>query len=122
MATKIERASVVIANGSTTSAAVAVPLDKVPLAVVTPSALTGTNLKFEVSDDGGTTYKPVYKEGTEYSVTVSATQARHVALDPAAFRAIIGGPSTTPTTLKVVSGSTEGANRTLQVVFGIDNG
>jgi hypothetical protein len=120
MATKIERANVVIANGATTSAAVSVPLDKVPLAVVTPSALTGTSLKFEVSDDGGTTYKPVYKEGTEYSVTVGTS--RHVCLDAAAFRGAIGGPSTTPTNLKLVSGSSEGAARTLQVVFGIDNG
>ena len=119
MATKIERSTVTIASGAATSGAVTVPLDKSPLAVIVPSVMTGTTLKFEVSDDGAT-YRKLYKEGTEYSVTISASESRHVVLDRAAFRSVVGGPTTTPTAIKVVSSSNEGAARTLQMVFGID--
>lgn len=118
MATSIQRVVTTITSGSGTSSAVAVPQNTTPLAIVTPSSLTNTSFKFEVSDDGGTTYRPLHKEGTEYSVTVGAS--RHVCLDIAAFRATIGGPATSPTSIKIVGASNETATRTLTVVFGVE--
>jgi hypothetical protein len=119
MATAIERANVTIASSGTTSTAAQIPSGKTLIAVVTPAALTGTAFTFEVSDDGGTTYKPVYNEGTQLSVTVGTS--RHVALDATATRALVGGSAANPTSVKVVSGSSEAASRTIQLVYGIVN-
>ena len=119
MATSIERANVTIASSGTTSTAAQVPSGKTLLAIVTPAALTGTAFTFEVSDDGGTTYTPVYKEATQYSVTVGTS--RHIALDVTATRALLGGSATTPTSVKIVSGSSEAASRTIQLVYGIES-
>ena len=119
MATSIERANVTIASSGTTSTAAQVPSGKTLLAVVTPSALTGTSFTFEVSDDGGTTFKPVYKEATQYSVTVGTS--RHIALDVTATRAILGGSGANPTSVKVVSGSSEAAARTITLVYGVES-
>jgi hypothetical protein len=75
------------------------------VALVTPSALTGTSFTFQASVDG-TTYNNVYNEGTQYSVTVAAS--RYVALDPAVFAGA--------QYVKVVSGSSEAAERTITLV------
>ena len=75
------------------------------VALVTPSTLTGTSFTFQASVDGST-YNNVYNEGTQYSVTVAAS--RYVALDPAVFAGA--------QYVKVVSGSTEAAERTITLV------
>ena len=75
------------------------------VALVTPSALTGTSFTFQASTDGST-YNAVYNEGTQYSVTVAAS--RYVALDPSVFAGA--------QYVKVVSGSTEAAERTITLV------
>lgn len=118
MATSIQRVVTTITSGSGTSSAVAVPQNTTPLAIVTPSALTNTAFTFEVSDDGGTTYRAVYKEGTQYSVNVGTS--RHVCLDISALRSVIGGPATAATSIKIVGASNEAATRTLTVVFGVE--
>jgi hypothetical protein len=82
--------------------------NRVPLAIVTPAALTGTTLKFQASLDEGTTFYPIYNEGTEYSVTVNIS--RFVALNPNVFQ---GVPC-----IRVVSGSSEAASRIIGVVSG----
>lgn len=121
MATKLERVTVTISSGAVASAAVTIPLDKTPQSIVVPSAMTGTSLRFEVSDDQGASYRKLYKEGTEYTVTIGTAEARHVALDPAVFRGVVGASSTSPTLLKVVSNASpsEAANRTLLLNCGI---
>ena len=75
------------------------------VALVTPATLTGTSFTFQASVDGST-YNNVYNEGTQYSVTVAAS--RYVALDPAVFAGA--------QYVKVVSGSTEAAERTITLV------
>ena len=99
--------TVTIANGATVSAVLTLDRSRIPLAIITPAALTGTAFTFQSSADGST-YVPLYYEGTAYSVNVGTS--RHVALDRRAFEAV--------KYLKVVSGSAEGALRTLGVVTG----
>ena len=55
-------------------------------AVETPAELTSTALKFEYSPDNGTTFKKVYNEGTEYSLTVAAS--RFIVVNPNVFRGL----------------------------------
>jgi hypothetical protein len=42
-------------------------------------------------------------------------------LDATATRAILGGSAATPTSVKVVSGSSEAAARTITLVYGIES-
>ena len=115
MASTLQRTTVTIASGATASAAVSVPQDCTLVAVGTPAALTGTSFTFEVSDDDGTTYKPLYNGSTQYSVTVGTS--RHIALDATATRSVLGGPAAAPTWMKVISGSAEGASRNITLIF-----
>ncbi len=97
--------SVAIANGQTVSDAVDLGGLR-PIALVTPAALTGTSFTFQSSVDG-TTFVPVYdSSGSQVSVTVSTS--RFVVLSPTSFAGVRH--------LKVVSGSAEGAARTIQIV------
>jgi hypothetical protein len=77
------------------------------LGLVTPAALTGTACTFEGSIDGST-FRPLYDQGTQYSVNVGTS--RYVALKPEVMQSA--------KYLKVVSGSSEGALRTITLVIG----
>lgn len=73
-----------IANGQTKSAAVAL-IGVSILGIVTPAAIDGTVLTFEVSADG-TTYVPLY-DATNVQVSVTIAASRGYYLDPAIFAA-----------------------------------
>jgi hypothetical protein len=93
---------VTIANGQTVSGLL--DLKGVVLqGVFTPSALTGTVLKFQASRDGAAFVSVRKSDGTEYTITVAPD--RYTPVDPALFAGI--------RYLKVVSGSTEGGSRDL---------
>jgi len=98
--------TVVIANGGTVSTTLTLE-NRIPLALVLPAALTGTAITFKASCDNST-FNPVYYESTSYSLTVSTS--RHVALNRLAFEGV--------KYLQVVSGSAEGAARTIGVISG----
>src|SRR3990167_2370824 len=68
----------------------------VPIGVVMSAAWTAADLAFEVSHDGGTTFKPLYGMDAEVAVSVAAAN-RYVALDPSKFVGI--------NALKIRSGS-----------------
>lgn len=114
MATGIETGTAVIANGATTSSAATIPTGKQLVAIITPAALTGTTMTLQFSADSST-YVPVYDESTSYSLTVS-TSRMNVIKDSVA-KGLIGGPTSSPTAVKVVSGSSEGASRNITLVF-----
>lgn len=104
----VDSTSLVIANGATTSTAITLPSNKRLMAIQTPSALTGTTFTFESSSNGGTTYVPVYNESTAYSVTVSTS--RHIRLNGEVFDGCA--------VVRIVSGSAEGASRTIIALIG----
>lgn len=95
---------VVIASGQTTSAALDLA-GKTPCGVYLPAALTGTALTFLVSHDGSTYVTVATGAGADYSVTVAAD--KYVPLDYTKFLGV--------RYLKLKSGSTELAARTIQV-------
>lgn len=96
---------VVIANGATTSAALELEGHAL-VGIEMPSAFTGTTITFTGSLDN-TTFVALYNsDGTQLSVPVSTS--RMILFCPGDF---VG-----PKWIKVVSGSTEGAARTLCLV------
>ena len=99
--------TVVIANGGTVSTTLTLENSRIPLALVLPAALTGTAITFKASTDNAT-FNPVYYESTSYSLTVSTS--RHVSLNRLVFEGV--------KYLQVVSGSAEGAARTIGVISG----
>lgn len=94
-----------IIGGANTSNLVNMQLNRIPLAVSVPNPMTSTSLTFETSNDNGATFVPIFYEGTQYSVAIVVGQARHVALDRRAFEGVRN--------VRVRTGSTEGAGRTL---------
>lgn len=94
-----------IANGATTSDAFEAS-SCVAFGLQMPAAFTGTTLTFTVSADKGTTYQALYDE---FNVAVSMTVAASRSYDLPATLA-------SWTHFKIVSGSSEGAARTLWVV------
>lgn len=96
--------TVTIANGATVSGAADLAGATV-LAVRTPAALTGTAMTFQVSDDG-VTYVPLYNDGTLYSITVATS--RGIPVNKALFEPW--------DYVKAVSGSAEGADRSIVLV------
>lgn len=109
MAKSITSQTTTIASSGTTSAAVTMERNRVPLAVIMPAAFTGTAITFEVSVDG-TTFQPLYNESTLYSVTVSTSVARTYALSRQAMDGV--------KYVRIVSNGTEGALRTITIVSG----
>lgn len=75
---------VTIANGQTKSAAIALAGVSI-LGIVTPAAIDGTTLTFEVSADG-TTYVPLY-DSTNALVSLTIAASRGYYLAPAIFAA-----------------------------------
>jgi len=99
--------TVTIASSGTTSTTLTLESNRIPLAIVFPAALTGTAFTFQSSNDNAT-FNPVYDEGSQYSVSVGTS--RHIALKRQVFDAV--------KYLKLVSGSTETAARTITVING----
>jgi len=97
--------TVTIANGGTTSTSLAMQGSRIPLAIITPAALTNTTLKFQGSVDDAS-YFNLYDEGTEYSVAVSTS--RFIALKRQVFDCV--------RYIKIYGGSTEGGARTIAVI------
>ena len=92
-----------IANGGTTSGALDL-LSETLLGIFVPSSFTGTALTFQVATAVDGTYVTLTNEdGSDYSVTVAAS--KFVAVDPQIFAGVRFA--------KLVSGSAEGAERTL---------
>jgi hypothetical protein len=80
MAKRIENTTVTWAI-STTDVTVAMNVGRIPLGLQMPAAFTGTSIAVHASHDG-TTYAPVFNSaGTAYTLTVSESAARYVALD-----------------------------------------
>lgn len=104
---KLSHTEVTISNGGTVSNGIQLGVGRTVLALVTPAALTGTALSFQASVDGST-YNTVTDEGSAYSVTAAAS--RFISIKPA----LLAGARF----VKVVSGSAEGADRTIIVVSG----
>lgn len=100
--------TVTIASSGTTSTALTMQGGRVPLAIVTPSALTGSAFTFQASADQGTNFYNLYNEGTQYSVNVGAS--RYIALNPNVFEGV--------KVLRIVSGSSEAATRTIGIISG----
>jgi hypothetical protein len=99
--------TVTIASGGTVSQTFTAEGGRTVLAVLTPTALTGTSLKFQASTDGNNFFA-LYNGATEYSVTVA--DSRYIALNTEVMAGVRH--------LKVVSGSSEAALRTIGIVSG----
>lgn len=99
--------TVTIANGAQESSTLSLQGGRIPLAILIPAAFTGTAVTFKGSADD-VTYSQIYNEGTAYSVAVGAS--RYVALNRQAFEGVKH--------FRVVSGSAEGASRSIVVVNG----
>ena len=104
---QISAVDVVIANGQQTSGAATLASGSTLIAISMPAAFTGAALTFTGCDTAAGTYKALYdSSGNAISVTCAAS--RYIMLDAATFA---GVPY-----LKVVSGSAEGAERTIRLI------
>jgi hypothetical protein len=99
--------TVTIASSGTVSQTFTAEGGRTVLAVLTPTALTGTEFKFQSSTDGNNFFA-LYNGSTEYAVTVAAS--RYIALNTEVMAGVRH--------LKVVSGSSEAAARTIGIVSG----
>ena len=77
--------------------------------IVFPSAMTGSNITFDFSVDGGSWVDVVETDGTEVSYTVSAGNATRV--DPSGWAFASGG------FLRITSDGTEAADRKIKLIF-----
>ena len=111
MARQISVSTVTIANGASISTGLSMDAERIPLAIITPAALTTTSLSFQASDDGGNTWRPLYNEGTQYTITTVVNESRHHALARQPFEGV--------NLIRIVSGSTEGAQRSIKIVSGL---
>ena len=101
--------TVVIPLGGTVSASLTMESSRIPVAIQTPAALTGTSFNFNGSVDGATFY-PIYNESTLYAVTVGTAAGRHIALPRAVFEGV--------KYVQIVSTTVEVAARTIKVISG----
>lgn len=93
-----------IASGGATSGAIDLG-GRVLCGIFLPSTFTGSVLTFTGAATLGGTYKTVQSAGSDYSINVAG--GKYVAVDPQVFSGI--------QYLKIVSGSTEGADRALTI-------
>tara|TARA_R100001086_G_scaffold207048_1_gene122839 strand:- start:22 stop:354 length:333 start_codon:yes stop_codon:yes gene_type:complete len=77
--------------------------------IVFPAAMTGTAITLDFSFNGTTWYDVVETDGTEVSYTVSAGNV--VRVDPSGWAFASTG------FLRIVSGSSEAADRTINLIF-----
>jgi len=101
--------AVTIAASATTSTTATMDGGRIPLAILTPATLEGTEFKFQASRDGDNFFA-LYNGSTEYAVTVAAS--RYVALNPDVFESV--------KYVKIVSNAAGGedALRTIYVISG----
>lgn len=108
---QLHYATATIANGATVSGAIETKAgnDMALVGIITPAALTGVAFTFQACHtDAAGTFNAVYDTtGTQTSFTVSTS--RFIRVDPITFC----GASF----IKVVSGSAEGAARSIVLVF-----
>jgi len=95
-----------IALGQQTSDAINVK-GRILVGVRTPAALTGTTLTLQISIDG-TTFLNYYNSDGNL-ITITMAPDRHIGLLPADLAGV--------QRIKIVSGSAEGAQRQIQLVF-----
>lgn len=98
--------SVVIPSSGVTSSTATLSATRVLVGIITPAALTGANISFEMSVDDGSTWVPVYNGGSAYSVAIGTS--RYIALNKEVLYGI--------QLLRLVSDASEGAARTIQIV------
>lgn len=96
-----------IANGQTVSAAIQVKGYSL-VGIQLPAAFTGTALTFQVSLDG-TTYQLLKSTTSGSSLSYTVAQGTYVAIDPTPFYGA--------RYIKIVSGTAEGAARTLALAL-----
>ncbi len=97
--------AVTILSGATTSDALNMEGEQL-VAIEIPGAFTGTAITFTVATQGAD-YNAVYDTlGVQYSVTVAAN--RYIPIPPYIFCGV--------KYIKLVSGSSEGGNRTIYVI------
>jgi hypothetical protein len=77
--------------------------------IVFPAAMTGTAVTFDFSFDGSTWYDVKETDGSDVSYTVSAGDV--VRVDPS------GWAFASPGYLRISSGSSEAADRTINLIF-----
>lgn len=77
--------------------------------IVFPAAMTGTSVTFDFSFDGSTWYDVKETDGSDVSYTVSAGDV--VRVDPS------GWAFASPGYLRISSGSSEAADRTINLIF-----
>ena len=97
--------TVTIANGTTTSNAIVIP-DGYALISLSIPTMTGTTIALQGSYDN-TTWQPIYMDNTAQTITVVASSKQSI--NP---RATLGF-----TSVKLVSGSSEGADRLIKVAI-----
>lgn len=95
-----------IANAATTSDEIDCIKNGPPAGLQMPAAFTGTTMTFTVATTSGGTFQALHKDGAAVSVTLA--NSLFIWLDPAIFYCI--------KYIKLVSGSTEGAERSIEVV------
>lgn len=93
-----------IANAATVSASINL-MGATLCGIYLPAAFTGTSLSFQAAATLEGTYQTIQRNGGDYTLTVA--QGKYVVLDPAVFAGV--------QFMKVVSGSSEGALRTLNL-------
>lgn len=98
---------VTIASSGTTSTALNLLRTYELVGIYTPAALTGTAFTFQASDDGVTYGTVVDAMGANVSITVAVSE----------YQNISGLGLSGANYIKVVSGSTEGAERTITLVY-----
>lgn len=108
MSAAVQNRSVVIASGGTTSGAIELEGSATLLGIRLPAALTGTAITLTESTSLTGTYQAVYDNtGTQLTFVVAAS--RTVMIDPSYTIGL--------KFVKLVSGSSEGADRTIQLII-----
>lgn len=101
----IQRQTLTIANGQTTTTAFTAS-NFVAFGLQMPAAFTGTTITFTVSADDDTTYQALYDvNNVQVSMTVAASRSYDLPAELASWDHF-----------KIVSGSAEGAARSLIVI------
>lgn len=100
----------VIPNAGTDSATVTVPVNATLLGIHLPASMTGTSLKFKALATASSSATLIKKaDNTDYSLTIGSSAAYY----PVDFTLFEGVAF-----VQVISGSAEGAARTLKLAFG----
>ena len=105
---EISRIDVAIASGQTVSSVANLANGQTLVGLILPAALTGTTITFQRCDTADGTFVPIYSMDGASVYGIVAGTSRYVPVQPDVFS---GVPF-----VKVVSGSAEGAARTIGLV------